>query len=372
MTQQTSLRKPWRQLLTPSLPRSALDRNPAPPTRGAKVGYHPTATVKQAVAVAKHRRPLVSLGMLFADHVAGYGVAVTWAMIFQALPNGRLAVLAAVPAVLLVVARSQRGLECMVHDASHRTIVERVWRVPLSRTRVSVNDAIGDWLAAMPVFSSVADFRSSHDPHHNRFAVARFVQTVGSEGLYTGSYDPDVDRATRQSWDKLEWSSRRAFAKGVALRLPCYWLDWFRSIGSDVRTSGRSVLWHFVVLAGICSVTAPVTGFLTAIVWFGAFAMVLPVLRFVGEVQEHDYQAGTTQFEMTVSNTGALNWFIHPHGDGHHVEHHCFPLVPGHQLRRLSYELAVLDPEGWAEVHKHRNTPIMRPIQAGQSRTGAS
>src|SRR5262249_40921301 len=78
--------------------------------------------------------------------------------------------------------------------------------------------------------------------------------------------------------------------------------------------------------------------------WLVAFALVLPLIRFVGEADEHDYEA-TTESAATFSSLGRLQRLLfHPHGDGYHAEHHRYPPIPHHHLRRMRSTLLVIDP----------------------------
>ena len=50
--------------------------------------------------------------------------------------------------------------------------------------------------------------------------------------------------------------------------------------------------------------------------WLLGYALVLPVIRMIGEAGEHRYLAGDTVFNATISNLGwAHKWIVHPHGE---------------------------------------------------------
>lgn len=71
--------------------------------------------------------------------------------------------------------------------------------------------------------------------------------------------------------------------------------------------------------------------------WGVPIFLMLPLLRFVAEAAEHDYELGRAEtqviFNRTWSNLGWIHrWLFHPHNDGFHVVHHLYPYVPHHLL----------------------------------------
>jgi fatty acid desaturase len=115
-----------------------------------------------------------------------------------------------------------------------------------------------------------------------------------------------------------------------------YTAAWFRDIGTDPRTLGGCVLWHASAMAGIATVSGlgPLDALACwALYWCVPFFLVLPILRFIAEAEEHVYAGATTIGAATVSNLGWLHrWMFHPHGDGYHALHHLRPAIPHHRL----------------------------------------
>jgi hypothetical protein len=94
----------------------------APPvTNGFKGGYAPPPELLEIAVDSRRVNTAKSVGLMVLDQGQIYCSALLGATAFAADPALGLAV---APATLLLVARGQRGLECMVHDASHRAVHE--------------------------------------------------------------------------------------------------------------------------------------------------------------------------------------------------------------------------------------------------------
>ena len=97
----------------------------------------------------------------------------------------------------------------------------------------------------------------------------------------------------------------------------------------------------------------------------GAFALVLPVIRLIGEADEHKYIGTDNVFDATMVNDGwLLRLLIHPHNDGYHLTHHLWPGVPHHRLGRLHTLLEDVDPEHYARQIRRRTRILEDPLPA--------
>jgi fatty acid desaturase len=92
-------------------------------------------------------------------------VGFSWAVIVAALAMLVWAVQQpawlAVPAFglgLAAIAGRQLGLAILHHEAAHRSLFESPW----------LNDAIGDWLCARPIWNDLHKYRPHHFVHHRR------------------------------------------------------------------------------------------------------------------------------------------------------------------------------------------------------------
>jgi fatty acid desaturase len=218
------------------------------------------------------------------------------------------------PVLSTIAGRSMRGLECLVHEASHCN---------LSRAR-RLNDMLADLLFAWPVLSEVDQYRQSHLIHH------RFL---GHET------DPDRVRYERLNLQKLDRSTTSTLIFGILIRLLPYIPSWWWAIGVSSTTVIRFGLWH-VTLFGVPM--ALLLGLRQAVIfwcltWAIPLFIVLPIIRFVAEAAEHEYverNSAHVTAKTTWNNIGWVHeWIFHPHNDGYHAVHHLYPFIPHHALR---------------------------------------
>jgi fatty acid desaturase len=242
---------------------------------------------------------------------------------------------------LVIIARSQRGLECLVHEGSHYN-----WSRCGRR-----NDLLVNLLSALPVFSLVKRYREGHRLHHTQFGSGD---------------DPDRQRYEQLKIDDLDRSSARAFIQGIAKRLPRYILSWWKAIGLSPAAFLYALAWHAVFvlpLAVIIGIQSSLMLWLKY--WLLPIMFVLPVIRFIGEAGEHIYRNNDKVFAATVSNYGfAHRWLIHPHQDGYHLLHHLMPSVPHFSLKRAHELLSAADPINYGLRQRYRLHLLQQPFGA--------
>lgn len=253
------------------------------------------------------------------------------------------------PMTVLFVARQQRGLELMVHDASHST-----WH----RLRRDLNNRWADLLVAYPVLSTVAAYWASHRLHH---------------GHYGADLDPCRRRFRNMGLAHVDLSSRWKIMKAVLRWLPSYNREYYKEIGSASASVWlHFAIWHTLVLlaptATILIVFGGVAPLLAAglalaawtIWWVVPATVVLPVLRSIAEAEEHDYERGDTEFDTTFTNIGWLHvLLIHPFNDPYHLVHHMFPAIPAINHHKVHALLIQHDPAYQAALHR---TEILRSV----------
>jgi fatty acid desaturase len=215
---------------------------------------------------------------------------------------------------MLCSARGLRGLECLVHDASHYNCFR------LDAKHRSLSDAIMNQSAAYFVFSTVQTYRISHLRHHRFLGEAE---------------DPDRHRHLDLDFASIRngpiWSTLIA----VIRRGPRYITGWWATIGTDGAIVVRCLIQHAAVIATAAAFLGASSGLLY---WTLAFLIpflgVLPIFRMIGEAGEHDYDQHPCE---TRTNAGCLKrLLIHPHNDGLHELHHMFPNVPHARLPELT------------------------------------
>jgi fatty acid desaturase len=241
-----------------------------------------------------------------------------------------------------LIARQQRGLELMVHDASHGA-----W----TRSQPLLNNRMADLLVAYPMLSSIEAYWKSHRIHHGSF----------------GSHlDPCRQRFANMGLAHLDLSTKWKIARAVIAWLAPYNKAYYEEIGSlSLRQWARFVIWHTAVFIapttvllsssyGFDGVSAVSSAFVIWIIfWMIPFIVVLPVSRSIAESEEHDYTQGETEFETTYTNDGWLHRaLIHPKNDSYHLVHHMFPNIPERRHRRIHKLLMTHDPRYQAALRR--------------------
>jgi fatty acid desaturase len=293
----------------------------------------PLANVAEAILTLASIWLLIALFVWSASHMSGLTDSPGLTLAFLCIGYLLTATL---------IARQQRGLELMVHDASHRA-----W----TRSQPVLNNRMADLLVAYPMLSSIEAYWKSHRIHHGSF----------------GSHlDPCRQRFADMGLAHLDLSTKWKIARAVIAWLAPYNKAYYEEIGSlSLRQWARFAIWHIVVfiaptavllssLAGFEVASAVSVAFVIWIMlWMLPFTAVLPVLRSIAESEEHDYTRGETEFETTYTNDG---WFhralIHPKNDSYHVVHHMFPNVPERRHRRIHKLLMKHDPRYQAALRR--------------------
>jgi fatty acid desaturase len=208
---------------------------------------------------------------------------------------------------IVLIARQMRGIELMVHDASHWA-----W----DRDNKTRNDVMADCIVAYPTMGTTHAYRRGHFIHHGTFA---------------GEQDPCKRRFAEMGLGDVDLSTKWKIARAVLRWLPSYNMTYYTEIGSKSRdTLLRWATWHAVVLlvplALIFGPTLAVAYWL--LFWIVPMLVSLPVLRSIAEAEEHDYEHGETEMESTFTNDGLIHHLLwHPWNDGYHQIHHLYPNI---------------------------------------------
>ena len=226
------------------------------------------------------------------------------------------------------------GLAILSHEASHRTLFNSP----------RLNDLIGDWLCAAPVYLDLKKSRQHHARHH----------------VYTGT-DKDVDLPLIQGFPTNSRSLMRKFFRdfsgqtgvksliGFALMNAgqIRWnvtgvVEWLperpRHLSQQVLTffvnSRRTLIFHALFFTVCWSAGVTELFFL----WWAGYLFAYPFCIRVRSIAEH---AVTERSEDMMKNTRTTRaGFISralfaPYHVNFHIEHHCLVAVPFWQLPRL-------------------------------------
>jgi fatty acid desaturase len=250
-------------------------------------------------------------------------VAYDWAVIFGAaaicevlrLNTPLWVFLPAYALATLVIGSRFRGMENLVHEASHYNMFKtRSW-----------NDNL-EFLFALPVFRTAEDFRRSHNIHH---------RSLGHEDI-----DPDLRRY--EAWGVRDLPKNYWWI--MVIRPLTGWLTyhWFvyelkAFIKSPTHRASKIIFWAAVFAA------FAITGIWTQVLlyWVIPFFIVLPVPRFWSVISEHgglDLRHDIASSRNTLGSA-LQQWIIFPHNDGYHETHHLYPSIPWYLIHEADAEL---------------------------------
>jgi fatty acid desaturase len=280
--------------------------------------------------------------------IAGAGAALVWAAA-QPLPI-------AVPVFvvgLVVIAGRQLALAILHHEAAHRSLFE-------SRR---LNEWIGDWLCARPVWSDLKKYRTHHLIHHRN----------------TNQPD-DSDRSLIEPFPTTRASLARKLLRDVSgltglkylfgrVLMDAGVLKW--TIASDVMwlpRQGRRWWSYPLVFFENSSGMLATNGVLLAAcwasghawlyaVWVLAYVTPFPLLVRVRSLAEHACTEETLDMFKNTRTTHAgllARATVAPIRVNYHIEHHVLPGVPYFRLPRMHRMLRergiVSAPTGYLEV----------------------
>jgi fatty acid desaturase len=313
---------------------------PEPASRPYARGYQAPAALRPVLRAAHRTRLATTAAVAACDQLVLMAavVASSWPG-WWAGPVTAVAGVLVVVAALLLTGRQLRALECLVHEASHYN-----W----SRRHRRANDRCAMVLAGLPTGIRIARYRAEHLLHHSRLGTPD---------------DPDLRRYAELDITGLDRTSRLGYARSLLVRIVAHQRSWYRSTSTDLPALLLPLCWALLVVALPAGLMFGAgAGAVAAGVWLAGFALVLPVLRFIGESSEHSYHDADTVFDSTVTNIGPLQRrLVHPHSDGYHTVHHLWPGTPHHRLRLLHEELSTADPQGFAGRLRVRRRIVAEP-----------
>ena len=243
-------------------------------------------------------------------------IALDWAIIF-----GAMALVAYVPHVLTVllalflIGARQLGLAVMMHETSHRSLL---------RNR-AVNDFVGSWLCAYPIWSDPEPYRGYHLQHHAR--------TGSDEDPDLGLVLPfPITRTSfaRKVWRDLSGQTGVKFAKGA-------WNRTFRRFGQDpvARRAAIGVAVTNAVLLGILAAFGRPELYL---LWVVAWLTTNTLVTRLRSIAEHAMTSDRQDPLKNTRTTRARWWerlFLAPNRVNYHLEHHLLMTVPHYNLPRM-------------------------------------
>jgi len=283
------------------------------------------AAMLRSVLSIEERKELLTINPLRS----WWMVASNWVGVFAAMalvawaPNPITIVLA-----LFIIAARQLGMAIVMHEAAHRT---------LFRQR-SLNDWVGNWLSAYPVWAEVAPYRAYHLVHHSRTGTDQ---------------DPDLGLAapfpiTRSSFKRKVWrdlsgqtgwkQARAVFRRDVG---------WSRS--RNQRSLGMNegeqpdVGWHKLIPVAVTNLVLLAVLALAGhaelyLLWVVAWLTTYRLVTRLRSIAEHGMVPDRHDPLRNTRTTIARWWerlLLAPNRVNFHIEHHLLMTVPHYNLRRM-------------------------------------
>jgi fatty acid desaturase len=258
-------------------------------------------------------------------------VITNWGLVFASfamvayVPNPLTIILA-----LAVIGTRQLGLSVLMHEAAHRTLFKNR----------RVNDVVGNWLCAYPVWSDLHPYRRYHLQHHAKNWT---------------SEDPDLNLAVPfpVTWASMRRKIWRDLTGQTAWKRVKHTLK--RDLGGmNVQQFGSNGSWRN--LRGVAITNVVLFGLLAVcghpalyVLWIGAWFTTHHLVVRLRSIAEHAMIPDPNDPLRNTRTTLARWWerlFIAPNYVNYHLEHHLVMTVPHYSLPRMHHilrERGVLD-----------------------------
>jgi len=247
-------------------------------------------------------------------------LAVDWGLVFASFalvarwPNPATIVLA-----LFVIGTRQLGLAILMHDAAHHA---------LFRDR-RVNDLVGNWLCAYPVWADVGPYRAYHLQHHakNWTAEDPDLGLVLPFPITAASLRRKIrrDLTGRTGWKRAKATLRRdlGLSKGRQSR----------TFGG-VRNLRGVALTNLALFLALAAGGHPALYLLWVVAWFTTFQLVTRIRAIAEHAMAPDPSDPMRNTRTTLASP-LERLFVAPNRVNYHLEHHLLMTVPHYNLPRL-------------------------------------
>lgn len=255
------------------------------------------------------------------DARSWFSLALNWGIVAAAFalvawwPNVLTILLA-----LFLIGGRQLGFAVFMHDAAHFALFENR----------KLNDFMGNWFAAYPIWGDLLPYRPYHVQHHAHTWTEK---------------DPDIGLATpfpitresfmRKVWRDLSGQTGWKRAKFTLMR------DLGRSQGKVRRRGGaglmrlKGVFVTNAILFGILALAGhPLLYLLWPVAWLTTYSLIMRIRA----IAEHSMVTDPSDPMKNTRTTLASWWerlFIAPNRVNFHLEHHILMRVPHYNLPRM-------------------------------------
>lgn len=247
---------------------------------------------------------------------------------------------------MLLLAGAQVGLAILMHDASHRALFKNE----------KLNDFVGEYLCALPIFNSLAGYRAYHMAHH------RLAGTKDDPDLHMTQQYP-ISKASLRRKLLRDVSGITGIKSAIGLMgMKCgYWRYLLNGVTERVVYNKDQTLAdytkHFIKNNGLVSVAWQIAmwGVLYSLgygwyflLWVGAYMSPFQLFLRVRQIADHAVvEEMLSTNPLLHARSSKANWLekllISPHHEHYHLEHHFLATAPSWNLPKLH---AILVKEG--------------------------
>jgi len=221
---------------------------------------------------------------------------------------------------LFVIGARQLGFAVLMHEAAHRS---------LFRNR-AVNDWVGNWLCAYPVWGDLVPYRPYHLQHHSK------TWTQDDPDLGLAMPFPITRRSlARKIWRDLSGQTGWKRAKATLKR------DLGRSQGRvrrldfmGTRNLRGVIITNLVLFGLLVAVGHPALYLLWVVSWLTTYSLVMRI-RSIAEHAMIDDPADPLRNTRTTVARWWERLLVAPNCVNFHLEHHLAMTVPHYRLRRM-------------------------------------
>jgi fatty acid desaturase len=224
-----------------------------------------------------------------------------------------------------------RALENIVHFGSHHNLT----------SNKAINDYIINLIAAWPLMQNIKQYRIFHTVHHGHFGADN---------------DPCRIRLKSIGINLINLNSTFDVLKAIFLNFPKYIKEYYKEVASNKRQLFITAIWHLLIctiLVVLVSLKFAIFYFFT---WFIIMFTILPLIRSIAELSEHDYEKGESITETTYNNLKLWDHLLfHPAGDAYHILHHLYPSISWWNQKSAHRFLMLHDPAYQCLLHRNNN-----------------
>ncbi len=259
---------------------------------------------------------------------AWLSVIANWALVFAAMagvawawPNPWLTAPAVVVALAVIGAR-QLAMAVLMHEAGHRTMF----------ANRRLNDWVGKWLAAYPVWVTLESYRRQHLVHHTK----TWMEEDPDLGLVL-PFPITTASLRRKVWRDLTGQTARKFIK---FRLDRTFAEGSGSFtgkpaDTEIRRMFRGMVLTNAVLLGLLTLAGYPALYL---LWVVAYLTTHHLLIRIRSIAEHSMVDDRADALRNARTTWARWWerlLLAPNYVNYHLEHHLMMTVPHYNLPRM-------------------------------------